>query len=83
MKENLTRTHCECASSQIYSFNTLSHWFESESRPFHGLGRWTVRDAKLGLVAQGRQSSRAVASLVGRPSDWLALNDDSAAKKVH
>merc|ERR1711871_1199158 len=66
----------------IYSFGTLSHWFESASTPLRGLGRWTVRDAKLGLVAEGRQSSRAVATLIRRPSDWLEVDHGTTAKKV-
>ena len=69
----------------MYAFGSLSHLRESKADEENekdeeengadggAKGRWQVKDAAKGLVAEGRQSSRFLAERVRRPSDLAPL----------
>jgi len=76
----------ECTCVLMYAFGSLSHLREEskedeneteeegeENGDGGAKGRWQVKDAAKGLVAEGRQSSRFLAERVRRPSDLAPL----------
>ena len=87
LQEECGFTEGECTCVLMYAFGSLSHLRESkedengppnekeeeENGDGGAKGRWQVKDAAKGLVAEGRQSSRFLAERVRRPSDLAPL----------